>query len=397
METIRGILEALTFLLGLALLLIGPWLVINVSWWLGMVVHEMGHFVACLPAGWKPLLINFGRNRSIPLLRFGGATFRLGLGSNGGYVIAVPKNRKHYRLKMAIFVAGGPAATAMLMTASFALAKTMDARGLDWQYSVPPMVFGAIQAWMLVTNLFPCRTKSAASGGQGSSDGLVLWHLLTANTEWLDKSYAGFSHIAMISCLQDGKAEEAHAVFEQFRAQLRQPYGEEVWGYILFSLGYREEARKEITARLSQPFESDEKKAEFLDLLACIPIYTSNTDILDEAFRYVEESLAVAPGRITSKGTKGSLLIEKGCVDEGIALLEEVLEKSEAKNDIATSQYYLALAYHKKGDSQRAREYLKQAQATYPDCNVHERVENDLAGIARPKVTQAMRLEMLFS
>jgi len=59
------------------------------------------------------------------------------------------------------------------------------------------------------------------------------------------------------------------------------------------------------------------------------------------------------PDSITMRGTKGALLIERGCLQEGIAMLKELKEQGASENDKSISAYSIAYATLKMGIPRR--------------------------------------------
>ena len=121
------------------------------------------------------------------------------------------------------------------------------------------------------------------------------------------------------------------------------------------------------------------KTAEILDSLCCLPIYYGRTDLLPEAERWIGEALNHVPDAITLKGTKGSILVEQGRIEEAIPLLRDVLRRSECGLDHAISAAYLAKAHALQGDLSTAKNYLARAQKANPDHIVVKRIAQELS------------------
>jgi tetratricopeptide (TPR) repeat protein len=141
-------------------------------------------------------------------------------------------------------------------------------------------------------------------------------------------------------------------------------------------------------AHLLALLETDkDRQVIALDSLACIPVYGGPAELLDDALAWIERALAEKPDMITLKGTKGSLLFEKGNVEEGLRLLEEVLEKTGSDGDRAICKYYMALHHHRRSELQLAYRWLREAQEIGLQSPVKSRVENELSGMRETSIS----------
>ena len=68
------------------------------------------------------------------------------------------------------------------------------------------------------------------------------------------------------------------------------------------------------------------------------------------------------------KGTRGSVLIEMGELEEGVKLLNQVVEHDPSAFDRAIAASYIALAEIKRGQHEAASVWLAKAQAFDPHC-----------------------------
>ncbi len=73
------------------------------------------------------------------------------------------------------------------------------------------------------------------------------------------------------------------------------------------------------------------------------------------------------------------MLVELGQLQEGIALLEGSLAKSEEANSKASEACHLAIAETRRGDHPTARRYLDLARKLDPGCYMLPRAEAELS------------------
>ena len=96
----------------------------------------------------------------------------------------------------------------------------------------------------------------------------------------------------------------------------------------------------------------------------------------DEALKYAEHALELAPDNPEYADTLGWILYRKALYGSAV----KQLERAATRDENAVTQYHLAMAYAKAGDSKRARATFELAQKRDP--NVRE------AGIARDVLSQ---------
>src|SRR5262249_52270843 len=81
-----------------------------------------------------------------------------------------------------------------------------------------------------------------------------------------------------------------------------------------------------------------------------------------ECLRDIDEAIRLDPGRITLKGTRGSILALMGRDIEAETVLTEVLEKSECEDDHRISRVFLAMLAAGSYREDAAREFLEKAK-----------------------------------
>jgi hypothetical protein len=101
-------------------------------------------------------------------------------------------------------------------------------------------------------------------------------------------------------------------------------------------------------------------------------------EFLAEADRYSQELLQIKPDEWTVKGTRGSILVEKGDIEGGMMMLMQVMEHDPSTFDRAISASFLALGELKKNDRELAIKWLRIANDLDPDCASARRVQSIL-------------------
>jgi tetratricopeptide (TPR) repeat protein len=150
-----------------------------------------------------------------------------------------------------------------------------------------------------------------------------------------------------------------------------------LWIHALLLVGEKQRARAEIDSLLKDGLPSA-SRVDILDGIACISIYYGHMEMLEDSLRYIEEAIIAEPDAITLKGTKGSILVESGRIDDGIAMLEEVRNTSISPIDHAISEYYLALGHYRMGRHQDATKHLDAGISIAPQCIVRWKIEEEI-------------------
>lgn len=103
-----------------------------------------------------------------------------------------------------------------------------------------------------------------------------------------------------------------------------------------------------------------------LDALATRVLEAGDPELLNDADRWSAETLTLAPGEITLAGTRGSLLIENGRIEEGEAMLREVVARSASDLDQGIASLYLAIAAKRRGAETEAAALAEHSRALLP-------------------------------
>ncbi len=100
-------------------------------------------------------------------------------------------------------------------------------------------------------------------------------------------------------------------------------------------------------------------------------------------FDELSQKLAeIEKNTITSRGTRGSVLIDLGRIEEGKAMLEDVLDKTTSTIDKTYANIFLALAAKQQSNLTLAREHAEKASKIDPACPALKRVSDLLASPA---------------
>lgn len=112
-----------------------------------------------------------------------------------------------------------------------------------------------------------------------------------------------------------------------------------------------------------------------LDHAACLCFIRSGSKWIGLADRFSAEAFQLAPMVATVRGTRGSVLVELGRLDEAEALLLPVFEGSTKGVNREFSALYLAIIAGRRGQTQHAVRLAKEARRFQPVGFVNDRLK----------------------
>jgi len=93
-------------------------------------------------------------------------------------------------------------------------------------------------------------------------------------------------------------------------------------------------------------------------------------EIMDQ----LSQRLLALDDTVSTRGTRGSVLVDLGRTDEGYAMLQDVIWKTESEFDKVYVHIFLALVQKQRGNTPAAREHAHEARKFGPDCPALQRV-----------------------
>jgi hypothetical protein len=126
---------------------------------------------------------------------------------------------------------------------------------------------------------------------------------------------------------------------------------------------------------LNSSILSDGERAQILDILASLPIVTGDNKYVSEAMDWCKQAKKIAPHSKTILGTFGSLLIEKGDIEQGVKVLLPIAELENDSNDKAISCFYLAKAYNESGQHELAESWFNRGRIIGNPYGIYDRID----------------------
>jgi len=327
---------------------------------ISVIAHELAHFIVAKALGLEPFFLSIGTGETVFKHQF--RTFRLRLRSNpySGIVYqSLPTGGRAKRRSDRFWVLlAGPSTNAAIFGISFYLAFIRPTASGPAQFVRSPIPFEMLLAngWLFLTSIVPFwRTRA---GIRLHSDGMQLL-LLAFRPK--GKSRKRRSRAGSVTSEPD-TVGRWHEMVKEFPHEL--PLA-----------AYRQQ--------LEDSSLSDEERNQALDGFATCVLMYGVLEFLPEADRYSEELMRNKPDEWTVKGTRGGILVEKGDLPAGIAMLTQVMDNDPSVFDRAISASFLALAEWKKNNKDAAESWLHRSFELDPNCvsalRVAEIVRNNVA------------------
>lgn len=322
---------------------------LGLMWWLmfSIVFHELAHFAVGRLVGLRPWLISIGDGHVVVQHQFDTVKLILRANPYSGvvYPFVLESQLSQTRWKQFAMVLAGPLLN-LALCIYFTKVALDPTRSLSL-YQAPEQL-AAVNAYLLLWCLIPFHAN--VDGVQTPNDALSLIQLATGRNRTASKSLA--------------KVAQADA---------GTPTGPS-WSWMVNQV----EATSLLThcrEQLSNPHLPIAERVTLLDTFAtCVLMYGAG-EFLPEADRYSEELYTLKPDEWTVKGTRGSVFIETGRLEEGMSMLQEVMDKDSSAFDRAISASFLALAELKRNNVDGAAEWLRKSRDLDPNCGSLKRIE----------------------
>jgi len=299
------------------------------------IFHEFGHALTAGLVGARVQGVIIGAGPQFWQTRLFGIpvvfrAFALG----GGYTLVTHPSFSWVRLRQAVLVLAGPVTNLAIALALIWLLPATALIGFPKDTGLFPMLaFIGANLVSFVASLIPMRYT--IEGGVIKSDGLQLLCLPFQNPR--DFSPAVGAYFFTLSA--------EYLAAKDYNAA-------------------REAGLKGLRAH-DKP---DQLRAYLSNQVAWCNLLLGKAELLQEAIGYASEATELAPDNLGIKGTLGSVLIEDGQYERGLAILLESTDDVEQDTDKALNMCYVAIAYHYLGDANKGRETIRTVEALDPDC-----------------------------
>jgi len=345
---------------------------------LSILPHELGHAFVAKRFGWRVFRILIGFGKTVFKANFFGFETEFRAIPLGGVVLAAPREKDHYRAKLFTFALAGPLANAILAVVSVAaMGGSLTGFGSIVRQLAPLQMFFIANLLIVIENLWPRRV--ATSFGERPSDGLQLWEALKADSNWAERNHAAGFIWEGILCQEKNQFEDARSWLEKGLAlypdnlQLLT-----VQGLNLLYLQRFNESRECFLKVLPHTDKDRSLRSLIMNNIAYTDALIGGPELLMEADHYSVEAMTNLSWMPSIKGTRGTVLLELGKIDEAVPLLRETMQTHDVPNNKAQNACWLAIAETRRGNLSAGRKYLDEARKFDSTCFLIERAQKVL-------------------
>jgi len=349
-------------------------------------LHELAHAIMALALGMKVHKIVIGWFGK-PVVRFqlGRCSVEVTDVPLGGLTYATDRSTDFIRLKLMLFIAAGPLLHIVLLAVAWSVVV-----GGEESDSMPGVlvwlviVFGLANAFEIVLNLWPRRFRTHF--GELASDGLALVRLPFASQDEIDQYalayyyYESLGRLRLndeagaIECLQEG--------LHRFPADisLRSCYA-----LVLLDQDEYDKATRIFEELRQRPELSPEADALLQNNIAWADLVSWKAERLERALDFSCQAIDALPWQPELKGTRGSVLVVSGDVENGVNLLRQAWTENEDRRNRAFNAVFLALTSARLGQPDEARDWLRKAERLDAHCRQLDRICRHVDEILKPQ------------
>lgn len=366
------------FLLGFSDETSAGWTFLNVFlfqifMWCTILPHEFAHITAARLMGMRAFRIIVGVGKTLFTRRILGIPTEFKTVPAGGLAIALPTTKRFFRSKQFGFVLAGP-----FINFSFVAMVYPFARDDLWSFSAlgdglaPGLAFFYANLLVLIYNLWP--HKVSTSHGMMSSDGRLLLQTVRIKPDQIETSLAVRFVYEAAEAYEAKDHKSARSAVDEGLLRYPDNFHLLSWlGVLLLRSHSFSEARDVYLKILPESEKQPTHHALILNNIAYADALLDRADLLPEADSYSEKAMAVLAWHPSIKGTRGTVLVQLGKVEEGIELLKAAIAGHDNIQHKAENACILAMAEAKRGNDAASREYLEEARRWDSSCYLLER------------------------
>jgi len=374
----RGILimYCLDLMFGLFLVVIFPsfkggWLIVNllliyVFSIIATVLHEAGHAFGAGLLGIRVFAIIIGIGRKLYEHRLFGIDIVIKTFPVGGLTVCTNKSVQYFKTKSFLVSISGPLVNFIVLISLFNMLDRNDYYAMLQCRSLYPLVDFALANFLVLVNSF-WPHKSLYGRVKVPSDGLSLITIWFLKKRDIDEQAALYYCFEGQELKKYKSSDEAKKCFEDGLKEF--PGDKNILnnlGILLLDKGQVQESIKIFRELLGSAEVNDNAALLLKNNIAYAEALAGNEELLTEAAQLSKEVVEKAPWVPAFRGTRGTVLIEQGCYDEGLDLLKKAMSLHESPANKGACAYYIAIGEYRRGKVQDAQGYYEEARKLAP-------------------------------
>lgn len=327
-----------------------------------ILLHELSHAIMGYVVGFPPYQVIIGSGKRLFSCTFFNVAFHIHAIPFSGLTQSRRIPRQGLWWRGALFNAAG-------IMAELCLLVFLCTVYIHYEFRIVPLLI-IFQFFSILENSLP--HSKFINNIQLPNDGLKTWEFLSGKiSQQLAEDVAKYhSEIARY----DSPAKLQEPWFLNIDQELVSLYHEA--SQDLSQTRY-DDAIDKFLALLESDAMQVADRARILDAIASIAIVKGKNQYLDVAHDCSEQAFQLLPQAKTVQGTYACVLIEKGDLDEGIAILMKLTTEDNDPVDRSIACCYLAKAYYMKQQMTRYRYWLEYGKKIGACQGVCQRIEGE--------------------
>jgi hypothetical protein len=341
------------------------------SYGIGVVLHESGHAAAALVTGGEVNYMRLGfriTKRPPWTIKFLGFPILIyGLPFSGS-VQSLVYSTHHYRTKRCFMIAAGVLVNTLLLLGGIVLIQVLPDNS-DHSFVLGWMLANAL---LIAISLFPRKIRSC--GKIQGNDAMNFWETLNYSDEKIEQL---INSAVLTRTMKQGAADaEKMSIPELLTKQEAEPANSAVLMYLIEKLREADDPRHlDYLLKLIELPVPESTIGEFIDASLTRQL-NGGPPKRPELADQLSQRLLKINDCISTRGTRGSVLVDLGRTDEGWTMLQHVLWKTASEFDQVYTHIFLALAESQRGNLAVAREHAGEAKRIDPACPALQRVSD---------------------
>jgi hypothetical protein len=366
------VFDALTFKRGFEVALFDVLMIglMNIPLILG---HELAHAAIGRLLGVRVFGVTVGFGPVIFCRRIFGINWEARLWPLGGGTMMASPPQKNSRWRIFGAVFAGPILHGVLIFAAMAVLAFLLILRVWFKVDTSTVSFWIIlfltcNLLLVIFNLLP--VKAATPSGQLGTDGWQLFHLAFQKPDEQEIQDQSYYVMEALDGLRRSDSGAALRWIEQGLVNYPdQPTLRNVQAAALIETERYSEAREVLRSLLSSE-ETKNTPFKFLlyNNIAYADLLLKNPDLLPEAEKFSADAYRQMWWMPEIVGTRGTVLVEMGKLEEGMGLLREAMGRSKNSRSRAANACHLAVAESRAGHAEQGRLYFELARKLDPKC-----------------------------
>ena len=347
---------------------------------LSVFAHELGHALAAIFCRFRVFTIELGwKGKELFNIRIRKVRWILRWFPSDGICRMAPPSSDHLRLRLFLVIAAGPLINLVFVI----MAMFLESR--DTLLSLRPLMrdFNPVYLlfWMNLFILFSAlRPKHYKLAGEELlSDGLQLLKIIKNDQTFLDETHKAFFIQDAAVYLEDEEFAKAAIAVEKGLERFPNDTGLEVIrSTISFYQGEISSSLDILETVLEKIDHENPTAALIKNNIAYFSAVLGDEQRFAKANLYSKEALQAHETASAMIGTRGSVLVRLGEIEEGMNYLKRSIKGNSNKISRGENLGWIALAHYKLGNLDEAAKHLQEAKALYANSPLIAEVEGYL-------------------